>query len=317
MASDSIPDFKPPSKLPVVIGVVVGLIVGAGIGVLVMSQRAAATARAERKAKSAESARVAAEAASAEAVASASAAIAAKNAPAPPLPLPPPTSVAGRAMTGDEAARKEIEARPVGERTADEAAALSRARVEAKKKELAELARKITLLPKLAKADKEVSARLKELSSDREIATDTLRMFASLPGITGPDLLYAAVVAGKKGEVTDLADQLLRQGRPPQGLPRALGPARPAQGGAVRRRQEGPPRGRQERGPARDRPAHALREQAGLWREEERRLLGLPARRGPVEGRAEGRAKAPGPARSPGKQGFPASRRLDRARTGL
>lgn len=208
MPNDSIPDFKPPSKLPVVIGVLVGLIVGAGIGVLVMSQRAAAAARAERKARAAASAEEAAASASAAAAASASAAIAAKNAPAPPLPLPPPDSVAWKAMNGDEAAKKEIEARPVAERTADEAAALARARVALKKKELAELARKITLLPRLARDDKEVAARLKELSSDREIATDTLRMYASLPGNVGPDLLYN-VANGKKSEISELADALL------------------------------------------------------------------------------------------------------------
>ena len=123
--------------------------------------------------------------------------------------MPEATSLAGRAALDEEAARKEIEARPAAERTADEVTALARGRVVAKRKELAQLARKITLLPKVVKEDKELAARLKELHSDREIATDTLRMYASLPGITGPDLLYGVLSSGKKSDVTDLAEALL------------------------------------------------------------------------------------------------------------
>lgn len=117
----------------------------------------------------------------------------------------------GRAGRAPSSQRSERSGRPfdLGERTADEVTALAKARVEAKKKELGELARKITLVPKVAKADKEVAARLKELSSDREIATDTLRMFASLPSPIGPDLLYGVVAGAKKSDTTELAEALL------------------------------------------------------------------------------------------------------------
>lgn len=202
MQKDSIADasmFKPPSRLPVVLGVVGGLVVGAVSGGLIGAQ-------AGKSGKGARGERPAASASSAAAAPSTSASAAPAGSAAPGSAT---GGLAARAASGEEAAKKEIEARPVGERTADEVTALAKARVEAKKKELGELARKITLVPKVAKADKEVAARLKELSSDREIATDTLRMFASLPSPIGPDLLYGVVAGAKKSDTTELAEALL------------------------------------------------------------------------------------------------------------
>jgi hypothetical protein len=103
----------------------------------------------------------------------------------------------------------------------DEVLALDKAREAAKraeiqkkvdgvKKELADLAHKINLVPKVVHDDKEVKDRLKELTRDPDIAPEALRMFAKLKGKTGPDLLYDVVKSGKKDDkVTELADDLL------------------------------------------------------------------------------------------------------------
>lgn len=195
--------FKAPSKKTIVVSAGAGVVFGLLVGALIGSQLGGSSSKGERKGRKAESA--------ASASASASAAPVASGAPAAPeTPAAPAGGLAARAASGDEAAKKSIEARPLAQRTADEVTALARARVEAQRKELAELARKIKLLPKIVKEDKEVAARLKELTRDREIATDTLRMFASLPGPTGPDLLYNVLSAGKKDDTTtQLAHDLL------------------------------------------------------------------------------------------------------------
>jgi hypothetical protein len=118
-------------------------------------------------------------------------------------------SVAERAANGDSEAIKQLEAKPMEERSAEEAIALSRSRAAVKRKEIAELARKINLVPQVVKDDKEVAARLKELTEDREVATDLMKMYASLPEKIGPDLLYNVVATGKKNETTRLAEELL------------------------------------------------------------------------------------------------------------
>jgi hypothetical protein len=188
--------FKPPSKLPIVFGVLVGLFVGALVSGLVTANVVGSAQKGKSKVRVVQSA-------SASAVASGSAAAMAAGAPAK-------GSLAERAAAGDVAAKKKLEAMPRSARTADETTALARAVVAAERKELDELGHKIGLVPKMAKEDKAVADRLKELVGDRAIATDALRMFASLPGNTGPDLLYAVVTASRVSDDTQkLAEDLL------------------------------------------------------------------------------------------------------------
>jgi hypothetical protein len=132
-------------------------------------------------------------------------------------------SLADRAAAGDVEAAKQIEAKPLEQRTADETTALSRSHAAAVRKEIIELGRKIALVPKVVKDDKVIAARLKEISEDREVATDLMRMYASLPEATGPDLLYNVVANGKKSETTKLAEELLysKDVRPKASLPLA------------------------------------------------------------------------------------------------
>jgi hypothetical protein len=204
MKQDSVVDvsaFKPPSRLPMIMTAAGSLLIGALLGGLLTAASVSDDGKGKgKKAKPAP-------AASAESSASA-----APSGSAPPV-APPPVdgkkSVAERAALGDAAAKKQLEAKPLEQRTAEETLALARGRAEEKRKEIAETVRKIGLVPKIAKEDKEIAGRLKELTADREVAIDLLKAYAALPGGTGPDLLYAIVSSSKKNETYELAEQLL------------------------------------------------------------------------------------------------------------
>jgi hypothetical protein len=86
---------------------------------------------------------------------------------------------------------QELRARPREERTADEVVALARAAALEKRGEILELKRKISLVPRLISEDKRTLSRIKELSSDREVATDMLAALATLPNNAGTNLLYS------------------------------------------------------------------------------------------------------------------------------
>jgi hypothetical protein len=189
--------FKPPSRLPVVVGTLVGLFVGALLSGVITATVAGQSTKGKGKVKVAESAAPATSTSAASSAAPSSA------------PGPRAGSLAARAAAGDAAARKEIEGKPLAARSAEEVLALSQATVAAERKELDDLAHKIALVPKVAKEDKAVADRLKELIQDRAIAPDVLAMFAKLPANTGPDLLYEVASSSRKNETTALADDLL------------------------------------------------------------------------------------------------------------
>ena len=165
--------FKPRSSASVITAALLGLLLGGVVGAGVM----AATGGAQTK-----RAKVSRSAAPASAAPSASAPASAVTAPAGP-------SLVERARAGEPDAIKVLESRPREQRSAEEATALAHARAAAKRAEIAELKRKITLVPKVAE-DKATLERVKELTADREVSTDVLSMLASLPGNVGTDLLY-------------------------------------------------------------------------------------------------------------------------------
>ncbi len=114
-----------------------------------------------------------------------------------------------RARRGEAEAIKELESKPRGQRTAEETLALAEGSRAAKLDEIEELKRKIELLPKYGR-EKPGKKRIMELAKDREVATETLRMLASLPGELGPDLLYELWTGTRRRtETTELAEVLL------------------------------------------------------------------------------------------------------------
>ena len=187
--------FRPKSKKgPLIITGVAAFVAGGLLAAIVT----AASMSGDGKSKRAK----AAPAASAEAAPSASAAVdgGVKKKEQP---------LSERAVAGNADAIKKLRGMAVSERTSDEAVALVHVRANEKRKEIDELARKIELVPKLAKEDKDVAARLKELSKDEEVAPDLLLAYAKMKGPTGPDLLYSTLTSLKKGDMADLAEELL------------------------------------------------------------------------------------------------------------
>jgi hypothetical protein len=205
MQQDSLADaqaFKAPSKVPLVVTAIAGVLGGALIGALVT----AATMGGDEKGKKRGGRK---EQPVAEAPVSASASGSAAASGSMAIPVAEKGSLAERAEKGDPAAMKQLEGMPPGKRSSVETFALAEARAIAKRKEIAELARKIGLVPKLVKEDKDVKNRIGELLDDREVAPDLLRAYANLPGDTGPTLLYAIVTGPKKAGTSELAEEVL------------------------------------------------------------------------------------------------------------
>lgn len=193
--------MKRPSRGPVVAAALIGLLVGAAAGAgAALALAPKAKAMPARDAASVPSARP-----SASAVASASAAPSASavaKAPAPDTPR-------GRLMAGDPEAIKALEAKPPTQRSLEDATDLARGRAAAKIHEIAELKRKLTLVPKFAE-EKATEKRIRELTNDREVATDMLVMLASLPGSLGPDQLWSVITRNtSKEESQKFAEELL------------------------------------------------------------------------------------------------------------
>lgn len=204
MQQDSLADaqaFKPASKVPLVVTAIAGVLAGALVGALVTAATVGGDDKGKRKGKKAE--------ATAEVSATASGSGSAAPAGSGAAPLPEKGSLAERAAEGDSAAMKKLEAMPPEKRSSVETLALAQARAMAKRKEITELSRKIGLVPKLAKEDKDVKARLAEFLDDREVAPDLLRAYANLPGDTGPNLLFSIVTGPKKAGTTELAEEVL------------------------------------------------------------------------------------------------------------
>jgi hypothetical protein len=205
--------MKPRSSMPIVFAALIGLLLGGAAGAGAMMQFGPDFGK-KKRTRTEAPARSAAPAASATASAAASASAAPSGSalpmsePTPFLPAPAKNTLAGRAAQGDADAAKQIEGRPMDQRTLDEAMGLASSRVQIKRKEIGELKRKITLLPKLVSEDKSVLTRLKELANDRDVSVDTLAMFASLEGPLGPDLLYNVASSRTTTETTKLAEEL-------------------------------------------------------------------------------------------------------------
>lgn len=122
---------------------------------------------------------------------------------------PAPKTLAERAAAGEAAAVKELEARPRTDRTAAQTLALASAAALTKKKALHVLRHKIELVPKLTK-DPATLKKIHAYIKDDQVADDALGMVASLPGPTGPDLLYSLWTRMHgKGEAGKLAEDLL------------------------------------------------------------------------------------------------------------
>lgn len=193
--------FKPASRLPVIVTGIAAFVAGSLLGALITAATVSGgdddkAGRGKRRGK-------------APPAESAAAAPASGSAQAPASPVKK-SSLAERAAAGDAKAAAEIEKKPKTERTLEEAVALARSRNEAKKKELTEISRKIKLVPKLVKEDKELAERYKALMNDRDITIDAMYIIAQLPGPTGPDLLYKVIADSyKENEQTKVADELL------------------------------------------------------------------------------------------------------------
>ena len=111
--------------------------------------------------------------------------------------------------SGDPEAIKALEAKKPEERTLEEALDLAKGREAGKLREIAELKRKLTLVPKFAE-EKATQSRIRELANDREVATELLGMLASLPEPLGPDQLFGILVRNAtKEESQKLAGELL------------------------------------------------------------------------------------------------------------
>lgn len=185
--------FKPPSRAPVISAALLGVVLGAVVGAGIMTAVGSSSSRRTKVVREVVPAASSAPAAAASQV---------------PAPAEKPT-LAKRAAAGDVEAVKALEAKPVEQRTAEEATALAHARAAAKRAEIAELKRKITLVPKIVE-DKAQLARIKELAEDREVATEMLAMVASLPDSAGMDLLYILFRSlPSNSEGARLAEELL------------------------------------------------------------------------------------------------------------
>jgi hypothetical protein len=141
--------------------------------------------------------------------ASASAAPEPPSASAAPSAEPPKLTVLDRARKGEDEALEELGGLAPGERDIEQTLAIAEGNRATKLSQIAEIKRKVELLPKYAR-EKPGKAQILDLARDREVSTDTLAMLASLPGDVGPDLLYE-IWTGTRGrnETTELAEQLL------------------------------------------------------------------------------------------------------------
>jgi hypothetical protein len=151
------------------------------------------------------------------AVPSPAALTAAPAAPKPPssaraLPEAGPTAavtLVERAAQGEEGAFGELEKRPAGKLTVDEALALLRGREVRERKRVAELRRRAESDP-AASQDATLIDTLRAASSDARTAPDALAGLAALPGPIGPDLLYEVWTGTpKRTDLTQVAESLV------------------------------------------------------------------------------------------------------------
>jgi hypothetical protein len=104
---------------------------------------------------------------------------------------------------------RQLTEKPPGERTAEETLALADAQAVDKRAQLAELARKIKLLPQFGRASSTAKI-VAQFVQDRQVSTDALRMLAALPNEIGPDLLYSIWTgAREQDDLSKWIEQLL------------------------------------------------------------------------------------------------------------
>ncbi len=191
--------FKPKTKVPLIVAAVAGFLAGALLGALVTAATVTADVKGKKRGRKTD---VVAET---SASSSSSAAPAGSGAPKALAK----GALAERAAKGDAAAVKQLEARPPEMRSSEETLALEAARTIAKQKEIAELTRKIGLVPKLIKEDKDVKARMAEFLDDRSVVPDLIRAYAEMSGEVGADLLYSIVSGRNDKETERLAEDVL------------------------------------------------------------------------------------------------------------
>jgi hypothetical protein len=139
-----------------------------------------------------------------------------------PAPLPPPAASAQnseekpkpltlleRVAQGDEAAVKELSAKPVADLNVEEAISLSLGQSAQDVRAARALRDRIDHDPGLIK-DAEVLAALRRYSDDPETARDALAAMANVPGPISPDLIYEVWTAtASRTTATDLARSLI------------------------------------------------------------------------------------------------------------
>jgi serine/threonine-protein kinase len=178
--ANELPDFKRRTKKPYLGAALAGLLVGILGTVAATFVIGAGDKESSKKARKPE--------------ASASAKAQAKK-PTPPADAGTEAEaesgdpLAAKAAQGDPDAIKAIETLPIEQRTAEQMVALYEARAVAKRKEIAELAHKIELVPKFA-AEPNTRKTIVKYAADSQVAGDLVVALANLPGEAGPDLLF-------------------------------------------------------------------------------------------------------------------------------
>ena len=122
---------------------------------------------------------------------------------------PKPLTLLERAAQGDEAAVKELSAKPVADLNVEEAISLSLGQSAQDVRAARALRDRVDHDPGLIK-DAEVLSELRRYTDDPETARDALAAMANVPGPISPDLIYEVWTAtASRTTATDLARSLI------------------------------------------------------------------------------------------------------------
>ncbi|MEB2313087.1 MAG: hypothetical protein OZ928_14650, partial [Polyangiaceae bacterium] len=131
------------------------------------------------------------------------------GAPTPSAAPPVPTTLLERAAAGDNEALGDLEARAPTERSTDEALALAAGRATERLGDLAALGKTIRDEPEKL-ADRATRQKLIAAARDGASYREAQRIFASLPGSEGADLLYEVWTGTRqRTPATELAESLV------------------------------------------------------------------------------------------------------------
>jgi hypothetical protein len=120
-----------------------------------------------------------------------------------------PSSLAERAAAGEAAALQALQARSPSERTSAETVALAAGRVAQQRNELSSLGERLRREPELASKQQTWRALLR-WAADPRLATDAVRVVATIPASVGPDLLFHIWTSTpERTDTTRLAEELL------------------------------------------------------------------------------------------------------------